>query len=70
MEMFNPRRVTEITFGIKLQTFQKHGVSHRGNPREDQGGKHSLLYGLNFFTEKYKISLPEQTMTLRFVYLG
>lgn len=68
--MFNPRRVTEITFGIKLQILQKHGVSHRGNSREDQGVKDSLLYRLNFCTEKYKISLPEQTRTLRFVYLG
>lgn len=69
MEMFNPRRVTEITFGIKLQTFQKHGVSHRRNPREDQGVD-SLLHCLNFCTGKYKILLPERTMTLRFVYLG
>jgi len=28
--------MTEITFGTELQTFQKHGVSHRGNPREDE----------------------------------
>lgn len=64
MEMFNPRRVTEIAFGIKLQTFQKREVSHKGDPREDQGDKDSLLYCLNFCTGKYKISLPERTMTL------
>lgn len=50
--------------GIKLQTFQKHGVSHRGNPREDHRDKDSLLYCLNFYTGKYKISLTKQTMTL------
>lgn len=50
--MFNLRRVTEITFGTELQTFQKHGVIHRGNPGEDQEDSDSLLHCLSLVLHK------------------